>query len=290
MSLRRPLLASAIAVGSGIVLIAIAQTVPAADEGTQPPAQPNRAAARGGPAGDFLAFAQTPRRPGNLLARAGVAGISAEGRRIGLRQYGDPALDGELLVFGCVHGDECAARVLRPLTQVTSFCPDWLSDVYIVGNLNPDGYAAGSRLNGRGVDLNRNFPAGWRPIGERGDAEYAGPRPFSEPETRLAARIIERIRPEATVWFHQHHAPLPLVRAWGSSVPVARRFARLAKLPFRSIPWPAGTAPHWQNRQFPASASFVVEIPRGPLPEARRASLERGLLALGRRLVRVGED
>jgi protein MpaA len=228
-------------------------------------------------------------RPANVLGRMGVAGRSAGGRKIYLRQYGDPAIDGEVLVFGCIHGDECAAKGLHPLAP-ESGCPDPASDIYVVRNLNPDGYAQGTRLNGNGVDLNRNFAAGWTPIGVRGDPQFSGPRPFSEPETRLAARIVNRLRPAVTIWFHQHYASRPLVRAWGPSVGAARRFARSAELPFRRLPWLAGTAPRWQNRSFRDTASFVVELPRGPLADGRRALLERAIVRLGRAVGRVGED
>jgi Zinc carboxypeptidase len=128
-----------------------------------------------------------------------------------------------------------------------------------VPNLNPDGFVTGTRLNGRGVDLNRNFPSGWEPIGQRYDLEYSGPHPFSEPETRLAARLIRLIHPRITVWFHQETEPM--VRAWGPSVPAGRRYAELAQLPFRRLPWLAGTAPNWQNHRFPGTSSFVVELP-----------------------------
>jgi protein MpaA len=213
-----------------------------------------------------------------------VAGQSASRRPIALVQRGQLAIDGELLVFGCIHGDECSARDLQPLSNG---CPDPESDIYVVPNLNPDGFALGTRLNGRGVDLNRNFPSGWKPIGRRGDPQYSGPRPFSEPETRLAAGIVKRLRPEVTIWFHQHHAARPLVRAWGQSVSAARRYADLANLPFRRLPWPAGTAPNWQNHRFPGTASFVVEMPRGPLPARLEARLERSIVLLAGE---VGED
>jgi len=290
MNRRRLFLAAAAAAGCGVALIAAAHLLPGA--GTTPraaqagKASHHRVKGREG----FLDFALTPRRPGNLLMREDTVGSSVQGRRIELRQYGDPALEGELLVFGCIHGDECAAQHLRPLTPITAFCPDWVSDIYMVGNLNPDGRALGTRLNGRGVDLNRNFPAGWMPIGSRGDPQFSGPKPLSEPEARLATRIVRRLRPEVTIWFHQHYAPRPMVRAWSRSVPAARRFARLAGLPFKRIPWPAGTAPNWQNHRFPGSASFVVELPRGKLPDGRRALLERALLRLGRSVARVSED
>ena len=199
-------------------------------------------------------------------------------------QRGDPSLKGKVLVFGCVHGDECAAERLQPLSNG---CPDPASDIYLVRNLNPDGAALGVRVNGRGVDLNRNFPSAWKAIGEPGGPQYSGPRPFSEPETRLAARIIERLRPEVTIWFHQHHADEPLVRAWGRSIQAARRFAHLSGLPFRALPWLAGTAPNWQNHRFPGSSSFVVEFPLGPLARETKTRLERSLVRFARG---VGKD
>ena len=45
----------------------------------------------------------------------------------------------------------------------------------------------------------------------------------------------------------------------------------MAELPFRRLPWLAGTAPNWQNHRFPHTASFVVELPLGvPKAEAAR--------------------
>jgi protein MpaA len=231
---------------------------------------------------DFLAFARTPRGPGNLVARAGPVGSSVDGRPIMLRQFGDPARSGKLLVFGCIHGDECGASGIEPVSALSGGCPDPSADIYLVPNLDPDGAADGSRLNGRGVDLNRNFPAGWRAREERGDPEYPGPRPLSEPETRLAARIVRSVRPEATIWFHQHRGTHPFVRAWGPSVPAASHFARLARMPFRLMRWPAGTAPNWQNHRFPDASSFVVELPRGALPPAMKSRLSEALIRMGR--------
>jgi hypothetical protein len=228
---------------------------------------------------DFLAFARTPRGPGNLVARAGRVGRSLGGRPIALRQFGDPAWSGELLVFSCIHGDECGASEVWPLT---GGCPDPSADIYLVPNLDPDGTAVGSRLNERGVDLNRNFPAGWRAQGERGDPQYPGPGPLSEPESRLAARIIRTLRPESTIWFHQYRGARPFVRAWGPSVPAARRFARLAQMPFRLMRWPAGTAPNWQNHRFPDASAFVVELPRDALAPSLMSRLSKALVRIGR--------
>nr|MBA2537143.1 hypothetical protein [Actinomycetota bacterium] len=79
-----------------------------------------------------------------------------------------------------------------------------------------------------------------------------------------------------TLWFHQ---PQALVRAWGQSIDTARRYARLARVPYRSIRWPAGTAPNWQNHRFPGTASFVVELPPGPLSARAAARYARAVRA-----------
>ena len=205
-------------------------------------------------------------------------GESAAGRPIEMLEVGDLSLPGRLLVFGCVHGDECGASALVPRENG---CPDPDLHAYVVPNLDPDGSAAKSRLNARGVDLNRNFAAGWRPVGTLGSLEYAGLRPFSEPESRLAARLIRRLQPRATIWFHQDWGDTAYVRAWGQSVPAGRRFAQLAGIEFRRLPWPAGTAPNWQNHRFPGAASFVVETPRGRLGDSLRERLTAALSEFG---------
>ena len=210
-----------------------------------------------------------------------TVGHSVRGRPIHMREYGVQETSRRVLVFGCIHGTECAASHIPRFVHGRRIP----GSVFYVPNLNPDGLAAGSRLNGRGVDLNRNFPASWEPIGRRWDLQYSGPRPFSEPETRLAARLIRAIHPDVTIWFHQEAEPM--VRAWGPSVPAARRFAgylrpvRYTSIPFLRLPWLAGTAPNWQNHRFPESASFVVELPPGPLPgsDARTIGAAVGRLA-----------
>jgi protein MpaA len=196
-----------------------------------------------------------------------VLGHSGDGRPIVARARNGVPTDsaspgGEplVLVFGCIHGDECAGMEAAKRSLELG-CPPTGDGLVVVPNLNPDGLALGSRLNGRGVDLNRNFGFDWHPGGVPGDLEYPGPRPLSEPETRIARQLIRTLRPDVTIWFHQQSEPL--VRAWGPSVPAARTYARLAGLPFVRLPWMNGTAPNWQNHAFPGTSSFVVELPAG---------------------------
>jgi protein MpaA len=202
--------------------------------------------------------------PGASFARVvqnRLLGHSAGGRPIRVTAFGTPRTGPKVLVVGCIHGTECASRAV--VRRLIHGCPPTRADLWALDDLNPDGFAVSNRLNGQGVDLNRNFSSGWRPIGGRGDPEYSGPRPFSEPETRIARRLIRQLRPDTTIWFHQQAQPL--VRAWGQSVSSARRFARFAALPFQRLHWLAGTAPNWQNHEFPGTSSFVVELPAGRL-------------------------
>ncbi len=206
-----------------------------------------------------------------------VLGLSERGRPISVHRFGDFASPRKILVVGCIHGDECqGVKITRRLAR--GAVPAGL-DLWIVHQLNPDGHRLGVRQNGRGVDLNRNFGSEWIPIGHRWDPQYSGPRPWSERETRLARTLVLRVRPDVTIWYHQ---PQALVRAWGQSRRTARRYARLAGEHYRSIRWPNGTAPNWQNHTFAGAASFVVELPPGRLSAtsaARHARAVRLLLA-----------
>jgi murein peptide amidase A len=203
-----------------------------------------------------------------------LLGRSVHGRSIRLTDLGRPGSHPVVLVVGCIHGKECAGEaVTRRLREGTV---PLRGRLLVVDDLDPDGHARGSRLNARGVDLNRNFPSEWRRRGAPFDLEYPGPTPSSE--TRIAERLIRQERPDVTIWFHQ---PQHVVRAWGQSVSVARRYARLAGASVRRLRWPAGTAPNWQNHTFAGTASFVVELAPGALrPSAARryASAARALL------------
>jgi Penicillin-insensitive murein endopeptidase/Succinylglutamate desuccinylase / Aspartoacylase family len=159
-----------------------------------------------------------------------------------------------ILVVGSVHGNEPAGTVVA--TRLLHVRPPKQGSLWVVQDLNPDGHAAKRRANARGVDLNRNFPGTWRRLATSGAA------PASELETRVAMELIRRLRPDVTIWFHQ---PQALVRASGPSVTVARRFARLAGMRFRRLPWPPGSATAWQHGELPGTTAFVVELARGEL-------------------------
>jgi murein peptide amidase A len=211
-----------------------------------------------------------------VAAVASLTGHSVQGHPIRVVERDGAAAGRTVLVVGCIHGNEPAGIAVTKLL-VRGPRPA-AGRLVVIEDLNPDGRRAHTRVNAHGVDLNRNFPAEWHPIGRRGDLEYAGPRPLSEPETRFARAVVRRYRPDVSIWFHQ---PQDVVRAWGPSVSAARGYARAAHWPFRAIRWPSGTAANWQNHAYPSSASFVVELAPGPLPAAaarRHAAAVRAML------------
>ena len=207
----------------------------------------------------------------STLTAALVIGHSVQHRPIALVHI---AGDGpRVLVVGCIHGNEPAGiAVVRALERSHSHLDLWLVPV-----LNPDGVAADTRQNAHGVDLNRNFPSLWQRFGRPGSTYYSGTRPFSEPETRVARALILRIKPQVTIWFHQH---MDVVWAYGRSTAAGRRYARLSGMRLLHRPWLAGSATNWQNHLLGGGASLTVELPAGSLNALGVARQVRAVLGV----------
>ena len=201
-----------------------------------------------------------------------LLGRSVDGRAITAVEVGDPS-GTTALVVGCIHGNEPAGIAVAQRLERLS--PAGV-DLWIVPDLNPDGRAADTRGNAHGVDLNRNFPFRWRPLN---GVYESGPQPLSEPESRIAYRLILRIRPSVAIWFHQHR---DLVWASGGKASVERRFARISGLPYRRLPALAGSAIDWQNHELPGTTAFAAELPAGAASAAQLARYVRAVLAVGR--------
>src|SRR5262249_39151293 len=136
--------------------------------------------------------------PQQASAHTVLLGRSVDGRPIDAIEVGDPRSGIRELVVGCIHGNEPAGiAVARWLVHSS---PQSV-DLWIIPVLNPDGELRDTRGNAHGVDLNRNFPWRWRPLT---GLFYSGPRPLSEPESRIAYRLIRRLHPQVSIWFHQH--------------------------------------------------------------------------------------
>lgn len=111
-----------------------------------------------------------------------------------------------ILLMGGIHGDEPEGVRLALDTLA------WLKDAsrqqlrltpwVLIPCLNVDGYARGTRVNARGVDLNRNYPSqDWSPKFEK-ERYFPGPSPASEPEIQGVVELIQSISPRLLIHCH----------------------------------------------------------------------------------------
>jgi protein MpaA len=186
-----------------------------------------------------------------------VLGHSVDGRSIVAFLGGDASASRHVLVVGCIHGNEPAGTAVT--SMLTSLRVPAGVELWVIPYLNPDGAAAGTRGNAHGVDLNRNFPWHWQHLT---GVYYSGPKPLSEPESKIAYRLILRLKPVVAIWFHQH---LDLVDESGGNIAVERRFASLVHLRLMRLAHYPGSVVSWQNAKLHGTTAFVVELPAGPL-------------------------
>ncbi|MBA2506347.1 MAG: DUF2817 domain-containing protein [Thermoleophilaceae bacterium] len=204
-----------------------------------------------------LAAALLAALPAPAAAGTETIGRSVEGTPIRAVVRGPQDAGRTVLVVGTVHGDEQGGlAVIRELRRRP--LPEGLRLV-ILGQANPDGARRGTRLNARGVDLNRDFGR------------------FRAPESRALAALIRRERPDVAIHFHQ---ALDLVyRPRGATRTVVRAYARRVGMRVVASPPYRGTASSYVHRFVPRSTSFVVELPGGRPPPRVATRHARSVLA-----------
>lgn len=150
-------------------------------------------------------------------------GRSVLGRAIYLRNLVPPGLAERprrrVLVVGGLHGDELSSVSL--VLHWIAWAPAASHDLEwrFVPLMNPDGALRKrpTRVNARGVDLNRNFPTtGWERQAHRHWSDqhgrdprrYPGPAPLSEPESRWLHGQMESWQPDLIVSVHAPYGVL----------------------------------------------------------------------------------
>ena len=219
-----------------------------------------------------------PQQPAEIVH----LGDSVLGRPITAERYGE--LGGRrVLVIGVIHGNEDAGVAIIDELRATPPPPG--VELWLVESMNPDGQAADDRHNANDVDLNRNFPYNWGPIGEPGDPQYAGTGPASEPETRAIVDFVSELRPDITIWYHQDL--YVIAPAEGREGRVRERYAELTGLPIGAITGGTytGVAATWARRELEpgGSVAFIVELGEtlSPLEASTHAQAVRTIAVEG---------
>ncbi|MBP8002760.1 MAG: protein kinase [Chloroflexi bacterium] len=136
-----------------------------------------------------------------------TVGSSANGTDIQVYQYGSGPQ--AVLLVGGLHsgfapaGVDLAERAISYFTDTP--VPDGVT-LYIIPNANPDSRydpgELGGRLNGNGVDLNRNFGCNWSTEATwRNQEVNPGTSAFSEPETQALRNFVNQIDPVAAIFY-----------------------------------------------------------------------------------------
>lgn len=136
-----------------------------------------------------------------------VYGYSVRGRALVSYNFGT---SGTVTMYvGAIHGNESSSSgMMRAWIDYLEANPSLYADrrVVVVPTINPDGLAAGTRTNARGVNLNRNFPTdGWQKDIDDTDGYHAGgggAEPLSEPESKALANFTVGLRPRLLLSFH----------------------------------------------------------------------------------------
>jgi protein MpaA len=168
-------------------------------------------------------------------------GTSVEGRPIIAYQFGSgPSM---VLYIGAMEGNEQNSSKLLSqwITNVDANpgkIPSYRTLV-IIPTINPDGFAADTRLNADGIDLNRNFPSNnWQTAATEPTAPSVwtndgGPYPLSEPESQALANYYTAHLPRLTLTMHSHGGIVEANDAGGSDS-LGAQYASLAD--YEAIP------------------------------------------------------
>ena len=202
--------------------------------------------------------APTPAPAPSRVIETRRLGTSVEGRGITAYRLGTPG-GKVVLVVGSIHGDEEAGIEVTDHLLTSASIPSGI-DLWVVPTITPDGNVRNTRVNARGVDLNRNFATNWQPVDcSVYPTRCSGPSAASEPETRAAQDFIRAIQPRMTIWYHGADYAVDA----GNNAVVTQAYATAAGYRISSIPCsPActGTASQFTNANVAGSSAFTVEL------------------------------
>ena len=144
-------------------------------------------------------------------------GTSVQGRPLVYIEFGNPQAENTTLIFSTVHGDEITPLYVG--LQLVSWIQERLPEldqntrIIVAPLVNPDGFfrAPKTRMNARGIDVNRNFATqdwneraltSWKKKFKSDPRRFPGHVAGSEPETRFQEELIHKIKPQKILSIH----------------------------------------------------------------------------------------
>lgn len=218
-----------------------------------------------------------PPRAASPLVRMVELGRSVNGTPIQMFVFGNAGRPA--LVFGGIHGDEGNSSIMaQRLIEYLRANPQFTAtrSVAVIPRANPDGLAADTRNNVRGVDLNRNFPASdWRRQGKT-----HGTAPLSEPEAAAVARAVNQLQPKLIISMHSIARQPKCNNYDGPGAQIAQLMGRLnGYRVVDSIGYPTpGSFGGWAGKKL-GIATITLEIPKSMSGDAGWDSNQRAILA-----------
>lgn len=163
--------------------------------------------------------------------------LSVDGRPLIYAEFGDASSKNTTLILSMVHPDEVTPLYLGfKIAQYVKEHESELKDSHIIiaPFVNPDGFykKPPTRMNARGVDVNRNFDtplwrekalASWNTTLKKNPRRFPGNSPSSEPETKFQENLITRFDPTKIL---SVHAPLNVTDYDGPSSLTLDRFPK----------------------------------------------------------------
>jgi protein MpaA len=135
-------------------------------------------------------------------------------------------------ILGAVHGDEVeGAHLAKELFNWFKEQNQIELPMIFVPIVNIDGFKNNSRVNGNGVDLNRNLPSvEWKETATE-KKYFPGTHPLSEPENKFLVSLFEKFPPRFILSFHSWY---PVINYNGKCKEIALHLQKYNKYPIEA--------------------------------------------------------
>ena len=218
-----------------------------------------------------------------------VGGMSVEGRPLIYSEFGNPDSKNTTLIFSLVHADEITPLYLgMQLAQYVKHHAGTYENAHIIiaPVVNPDGFfrTPRTRMNARGVDINRNFLTSdwgahalraWKIKYKSDPRRFPGSVARSEPETIFQEDLIKKFHPQKILTVHSplnfidYDGPTPISLAKFSKDYVVECLRLRSKLKATSTGFFPGSLGNYAGQEL-GIPTITLELPSADPKKARQ--------------------